>query len=186
MRSGRPQWPDGSIAGYTTYSYKDKVANAIYINGAAVSERDIYCSNGIIHKIDKALNVPNLTMLATLTASSDYSPDGGGDHQDRADEYFFSFHISPSTVFAIPNSVMFANGYDASTIAGLSGAALTTLSNILKYHVVASRNFSNALKAGNLKTVYGTNVVAQPEWWCISKEPQPFSFPDHPDGLCSQ
>ena len=154
-----PNGPMASIAGYTTYSYKDKVANAIYINGAMVSERDIYCSNGIIHKIDKALNVPNLTMLATLTASSDYSLMVAAITKTGLTSTFSPSTSAPSTVFAIPNSVMFANGYDASTITGLSGAALTTLSNILKYHVVASRNFSNALKAGNLKTVYGTNVV---------------------------
>ncbi|ULT45692.1 hypothetical protein KRR40_22105 [Niabella defluvii] len=35
-----------------------------------------------------------------------------------------SFTTTPSTVFAIPNSVMLANGYDSTTIANISGQPL--------------------------------------------------------------
>lgn len=157
-----PEGPNGpmtSISGFATYGFKDKATNTIYISGAKVTEKDIYCSNGIIHKLDRALNVPNQTIIASLTANSDYSLMVQAIAKCVQTTTFSPAATSPATVFAIPNAVMFANGYDASTIAGLSGAALTTLTNILRYHIVASRNFSTDMKAGNLKTVLGSNVV---------------------------
>lgn len=157
-----PEGPNGpmtSISGYSTYGYKDKTTNTIYVSGAKIIEKDIYCSNGIIHKLDRVLNTPNQTILAALTASSDYSLMVQAITKASLTATFSPAAGSPATVFAIPNAVMTANGYDATTIAGLSGAGLTTLSNILKYHIVSSRNFSTDMKVGNLKTVYGTNVV---------------------------
>lgn len=157
-----PEGPNGpmtSISGFSTYGYKDKATNTIYISGAKIIEKDIYCSNGIIHKIDRALNLPNQTIMAILNANTDYSLMVQAITKCAQTTTFSPAATSPATVFAIPNAVMIANGYDAITIAGLSGAALTTLTNILRYHIVASRNFSTDMKLGNLKTVLGSNVV---------------------------
>jgi len=154
-----PNAPMASMAGFNNYAYKDKAANKIYISGASVTTRDINCGNGIIHKIDKVLFVPAFPLITLLNTNSNYSLMVQAITKAGLTATFSPSASAPATVFALDNATMTANGYDAVTIAGLSGAALTTLSNILKYHIVTGRNFSTDLKAGNLKTVLATNVV---------------------------
>jgi uncharacterized surface protein with fasciclin (FAS1) repeats len=146
-----PNAPMTSIAGYSNFSYKDKAANKIFVSGALITERDIKTSNGIIHKIDRVLFPPVASVMTLLTANPNYSLMVQAIAKTAVTS---TFTASPITVFALPNSVMTANGYDAVTIAALTGPALTTLTNILRYHVVTSRNFSTDLKAGTLKTAY--------------------------------
>ncbi len=149
-----PNAPMGSIAGYSNYSYKDKANDKIFVSGCMITQRDIRCSNGIIHKIDKVLLPPNTSIINLLNANTNYSLMVQAITKAGLTSVFSPAASAPITVFAIPNSVMTANGYDATTIAGLSGAGLTTLTNILRYHVIGSRNFSTDLKAGTLKTLY--------------------------------
>jgi|GEM_PF-544306 len=154
-----PNGPMAAIGGFSNYSYKDKAANKIYINGASVIERDIKCSNGIIHKLDKVLLPSSTSIITLLTANSNYSLMVQAISKAGLTATISPATTSPVTVFALSNAIMTANGYDAVTIAALSGASLTTLTNILKYHVVNLRNFSTDVKTGNLKTIFGTNVV---------------------------
>ena len=152
-----PNAPMASIAGYSNYSYKDKAVNKIYVSGALVSERDIKCKNGIIHKIDRILFPPILSVMTLLTANTDYSLMVQAINKVGLQSTTFApAASSPITVFALSNAIMTANGYDAVTIAALVPAtpAYITLSNILKYNVAASRNFSTDMKAGLLKTAY--------------------------------
>lgn len=154
-----PNAPMTSIANFNNFGYKDKLANKIYVNGATITTKDVTCSNGIIHKIDKLLTIPNTTTLALLTANSNYSLMVQAITKASLTATFSPSASAPATIFALDNATMTAAGYDAVTIAALTGVGLTTLTNLLKYHVVASRNFSVAFKAGNLKTVQGTNVT---------------------------
>ena len=154
-----PNAPMTSIANFNNFGYKDKLANKIYVNGATLTTKDVTCSNGIIHKIDKLLTIPNTTTLALLTANSNYSLMVQAITKASLTATFSPSASAPATIFALDNATMTAAGYDAVTIAALSGVGLTTLTNLLKYHVVASRNFSVAFKAGKLKTVQGTNVT---------------------------
>lgn len=149
-----PNAPMTSIGGFANYSYQDKLNKKIFVSGALITEKDIRCRNGIIHKIDKVLFPPTASIITTLNANPNYSLMVQAITKAGLTSVFSPAASAPITVFAIPNSVMTANGYDAVTIAALSGAALTTLTNILRYHVVGSRNFSTDLKAGNLKTLY--------------------------------
>lgn len=150
-----PNAPMTSISGYSNYSYKDKATGNIYVSGALITQKDIMCSNGIIHKIDKVLLPPVSSISALLAANANYSLLVQAIAKTGLTSTFSPATSAPATVFALTNATMTANGYDATTIAGLTGPALTTLTNILKYHVVASRNFSIAMKAGaTLKTTY--------------------------------
>ncbi len=149
-----PNAPMTSIAGYSSYSYKDKPNNKIFVSGALITERDINCSNGIIHKLDKVLIPPTTSVINLLNANPNYSLMVQAITKTAQTSLYSPAASAPITVFAIPNSVMTANGYDATTIAALTGAGLTTLTNIIRYHVVQSRNFSTDLKAGLLKTAF--------------------------------
>ena len=67
---------------------------------------------------------------------------------------------SATTVFLINNANMIAAGYpNLAAIGALTPAQVTILSNILKYHIIPSRNYSIAFKAGNLKTSLGSNIT---------------------------
>jgi uncharacterized surface protein with fasciclin (FAS1) repeats len=89
-----------------------------------------------------------------------------------------SFTGNPITVFAPTNTAMTAAGYDSVSIANASAATITTLTGIIKYHVVSARIFTNDLKDGNLKTLQGTNVVISAGGTKIkgTTNPTPFSF----------
>ena len=156
-----PTAPMASIAGYSNYSYKDKAANKIYVSGATITERDIKCGNGIIHKINKVLIPPTLSILTILGANPNYSlmVQAITKAALTGNTAYGATTAAPVTVFALSNTIMTANGYDATTIAGLTGVPLTTLTNILKYHIATGRIYSSDFKLGNLKTVFGTNVV---------------------------
>jgi uncharacterized surface protein with fasciclin (FAS1) repeats len=156
-----PNGPMGSIAGFSNFSYQDKANDKIFVSGANIIARDIKCSNGIIHKINKVLLPPVLSTIATLTANPNYSLMVQAITKAGLTNTFSPAASAPVTIFALSNATMTANGYDAATIAGLANPspALTALTNILKYHVIPTRNYSTDLKAGNLKTANGASVV---------------------------
>lgn len=131
-------------------------APTAYINGAKITTADVKAKNGVMHIIDKVLIPPFNTNFTNLTTNPDYSLMVQAINKAAI---VANFTATPTTVFAVPNSVMTAAGYDATTIAGLTGAPLTLLSNIMKYHVVPQRIFYPDFKAGTLKTSQGTNVT---------------------------
>ncbi len=152
-----PNAPMTSIAGFSNFSYQDKAANKIFVSGAMVTEKDIKCSNGIIHKIDRILFPPVSSVMTLLMANPNYSLMVEAINKVGLQSTTFApAASSPITVFALTNAIMTANGYDAVTIAALVPAtpAYITLSNILKYNVALSRNFSTDMKAGTLRTAY--------------------------------
>ena len=153
-----PNAPMASMAGYSNYGYKDKAANKAFVNGATITSKDVACSNGTIHIIDKPLIVPSFTIISYITANPNYSLMLQAITKTATTSTFSPSATVPATVFLLDNATMTANGYDAVTIAALTGTPLTTLTNILKYHVISSRNFTVAMKTGTLKTVFGTNV----------------------------
>jgi uncharacterized surface protein with fasciclin (FAS1) repeats len=156
-----PNAPMASMAGFNNYSSKNIVLNKTYVNGATVTVADINCGNGIIHKIDKVLVIPILPIRTILKNNPNFSlmdsaiSKVGGTLVGN----FAPATGSATTIFAINNASMTAAGYGSfTTIGALTAAQVTILSNILRYHIVQSRNFSVAMKSGNLKTLPGTNI----------------------------
>lgn len=143
----------GGLTQYASRKLSPLTPNA-YINGVLISEPDVRASNGIIHVIERVLLPPRLTTAQTLASIPDFSR-------------FYQAIVktgtvtttSGLTVFAVNNATMVAAGYDSTTIANLTpSAALTALTNIMKYHTVAKRIFSPDFLVGSLKTVQGGNV----------------------------
>jgi uncharacterized surface protein with fasciclin (FAS1) repeats len=159
------EFPDGpnapmlSMAGFNNFSSKNKALNKIYINGATISTADINCGNGIMHKIDKALIMSNTPIIFLLSNNPNYTLMAQAITKAALTSTYSPAASAPITVFAIDNPTMIANGYDATTIAALTPAQVTILANILKYNIVPGRNFSNALKNGQVKTNFGTNIT---------------------------
>jgi uncharacterized surface protein with fasciclin (FAS1) repeats len=155
-----PNAPMLSMAGFNNYSSKNTVTNKTYVNGATVTIADINCGNGVIHKIDKVLVIPIIPIRTLLKTNPNFSLMDSAISKAGLTSSFAPATGSATTIFAINNASMTAAGYGSFTAIGaLTAAQVTTLSNILRYHIVQSRNFSVAMKPGNLKTLLGTNIL---------------------------
>jgi uncharacterized surface protein with fasciclin (FAS1) repeats len=153
-----PVGPNGTIStlgGFTVYASKTP-ANVAYINGGKLLQIDIKASNGTMHIIEKVLLPPLTTTLGNLALIPNAKLFLQAINKAGATS---SFATNPATVFAPTNAAMVAAGYDSTSIANASAATITLLGNIVKYHVINSRIFSNDFKDGNLKTAQGTNIV---------------------------
>jgi len=150
-----PNGTIGTIGGFTVYASKT-AANVAYINGGKLLQTDIKASNGTMHIIEKVLLPPLTTTLGNLALIPNAKLFLQAINKAAVTS---SFIVNPATVFAPTNAAMIAAGYDSTSIANANAATITLLSNILKYHVISSRIFSNDFKDGNLKTLQGTNIV---------------------------
>lgn len=145
----------GGLTQYASRKVAPATPNA-YINGVLVVEPDIVASNGFIHVIEQVLFPPLLTTAQTLAAQPNYAR-----FAQAVTKTATSTTTNPLTFFAVDNATMIAAGYDSTTIANASGASLTALTAVIRYHVVAKRIFSPDLVAGPLKTVQGGNITVE-------------------------
>ena len=153
--------PSGPNAPGTTVGtlpiYASKNANGGYINGAKISQSDIIATNGVIHVIDRVLAPPVGNSLVTLQANPNFKLLVQG--LNKASLTAPLTAATPVyTVMAPTNAAFIAAGYDSTAIANLSGAALTSFTNMLRYHLVTGRLFSSEFKDGTLKTLQGTGL----------------------------
>ena len=150
-----PQGPNATMptqSGFQQYASR-KVGGSAFINGQQVVEPNILTSNGYLHIIDGLL-IPPINVGLYLSLNTNYKL-----MLQAFTKTGTVITINPLTIFAVPNNVMIATGYDSTTIANATGAALTTLTSIMKYHTVNKRIFTPDFVAGALKTVQGTNVI---------------------------
>jgi uncharacterized surface protein with fasciclin (FAS1) repeats len=152
-----PSGPNAPTATVGTLSlFASKNANGTFINGAKISKADIIGTNGVVHVIDRVLAPPFANILVTLGANPNFKllVQGIGKAGLNAT-------IGGTTVYSMmapTNAALVTAGYDSTTIANLSGAALTNFTNLLRYHVVVGRLFSSEFKDGTLKTLQGTGL----------------------------
>ncbi|SEL38699.1 Uncaracterized surface protein containing fasciclin (FAS1) repeats [Aquimarina amphilecti] len=140
--------PNGS-----TISIYYNTANGVVFNGGAtVSTPDIAASNGIIHKIDAVIELPDVTTFAT--ADPNFSR-----LVEALTAYSFDYVTTlqgegPFTVFA-PNNTAFDALLDVNNNWTVPGdIEETVLTNALNLHVVPSSNVREAdLVDGNLTTL---------------------------------
>jgi uncharacterized surface protein with fasciclin (FAS1) repeats len=156
-----PEGPNATMStqpGVVQYGSRNTQTDKAYINGVELLDKGTETSNGIYYNINEVIQPPfysnALVMMQAL--GSNYSLMSQAITKTATTT---SFTTTPSTVFAIPNSVMLANGYDSTTIANISGTAATALTNTLKYHVIPQRIFKSDFKPGNALTRYTSNSV---------------------------
>jgi uncharacterized surface protein with fasciclin (FAS1) repeats len=152
--------PVSTALGKTVYVTRTS-SNNVFVNGVAVIWKDVDCTNGIIHVIDRVLmpppgnlvalaqSNPNLSFLvaAVLRASQGATPVATvlstGD---------------PLTVFAPTNEAFMAAGFK--TVADINNADPDVLAGILTYHVIAARVFSSDLtNNAEVPTVNGEKLL---------------------------
>ncbi|MBQ4804295.1 fasciclin domain-containing protein [Aquimarina sp. MMG015] len=153
-----------NVAGYTETSstagpngstismYYNTTNGVVFNGGATVSTPDIAASNGIIHKIDAVIGLPDVTTFAT--ADPNFSR-----LVEALTAYSFDYVTTlqgegPFTVFA-PNNTAFDALLDVNNDWTVPGDIdETVLTDALNLHVVPSTNIREAdLVDGNLTTL---------------------------------
>jgi transforming growth factor-beta-induced protein len=128
----------------------------VKVDGANVVTTDIECSNGVIHVIDSVILPESKNIVEVASSAGSFgtllaAADAAGLVEALSGE-------GPLTVFA-PTDEAFSK-LPAGTVDDLlKPENKGKLAEILKYHVVAGRVFSDtALKAGSAKTLQGQSI----------------------------
>lgn len=157
-----PEGPNASMtsqAGNAQFGTRYKNTDKAYINGVELLDKGTITSNGIYYRIAEALYPSVFASAIAIMQGSSTNNFSLMLQAIAKTATTTSFTTTASTVFIIPNSVMIANGYDSTTIANISGSAATTLTNILRYHVIPQRIFKSDFKVGNVVTRFTGNSV---------------------------
>ncbi len=134
----------------------------IFVNGVQVTMADIGCVNGVAHKVGRVIRPATGNIVATANAAkldslviaigivNSTSVLNGGDPT-----LVSTLNSSLLTVFA-PTNAAFVQLLTALGVARISQIPVATLTAVLKFHVIAGRNFSSELPAsGNITMLAG-------------------------------
>ena len=154
--------PGGPNAKVTTFSgdsiFVTKNASGVYINGAKITQNDISVDNGIIHKIDRALNPPVGTITQTIFVNgldSLYKAIARATNDTTGDAGLTNtLNTSTITMFA-PTDSAFISLLTALSLTDINEIPVDTLVDILSYHMVPGLNFSSDLVEGPLTMLAG-------------------------------
>lgn len=134
-------------------------ANVINVNQATVTQSNIAITNGVVHVINKVLIPPTVNVADLATPNADLSFFVAA--VERAGVNIKTLLTTDSqngvTVFAPNNAAFKAAGY--TDVAAINAANPQTLLNLLSYHVLQYRAFSNTFQNGaDLVTAQGTSI----------------------------
>lgn len=130
--------------------------STVMVDGATVVATDIECDNGVIHVIDSVILPTDKSIVATASEAGSF-----GTLLAAAKAAGLAGVLDkdgPFTVFA-PTDEAFAKLPEGTVEALLKPENLDKLANILKYHVVSGRVYSDqAVKAKSAKTLEGSAI----------------------------
>tara|TARA_R110002111_G_scaffold227346_1_gene288834 strand:- start:84147 stop:85328 length:1182 start_codon:yes stop_codon:yes gene_type:complete len=128
----------------------------VKVDGANVEAVDILCTNGIIHVIDSVILPSDKNIVVTASEAEKFKTLLAAAQAAGLAEVLAS--TGPFTVFA-PTDEAFAQLPEGTIATLLKPENKEKLAEILKYHVVAGRVYSeDALAAGKAKTLQGKKV----------------------------
>lgn len=153
--------PAGPNAPITTQlgssMFASKNTNGIFLNGTKVLSADIECANGILHTVNRVLIPPTANIFNYLSNLTNHRLLALAVSKANLTSTTFNPTTAAAvTVFAPTNAAFIAAGFDSTAIAN---ANVTTLANILKYHVVSGRLYGSDMKADSIKTVQGPKAL---------------------------
>jgi uncharacterized surface protein with fasciclin (FAS1) repeats len=133
----------------------------VTIDNANITATDVLASNGVIHVIDTVILPNDQTIVGTAVANGKFTT--LAKLLQAADLVDTLNGTGPFTVFA-PTDEAFAKLDKATVESLLKPENKSKLQEVLKYHVVSGRVFSDAaLKAGHAKTLQGESVKIKVE-----------------------
>ena len=137
-------------------------ANGVFVNGIKVKTADVAADNGVIHVIEKVLTPPTGNIVETAVSSgldslvkavTRAATATGGDPT-----LVTALSNAKLTVFA-PTNAAFTDLLSALGLSNIDDIPVTTLSAVLRYHVVGDRAFSSDLNNGNLTMLAGGSTT---------------------------
>lgn len=136
-------------------AYITRNAGGILVNGVRVTTPNLKADNGIIHVVERVLIPPTRSLLELIQNNSDLTFLLAA--ANRAAQVnptlgnALSSPLSTYTLLAPSNEAFKAAGFTST--ASFNAADPATLANILLYHVLPGRIFSNNFTSGTLTTV---------------------------------
>jgi transforming growth factor-beta-induced protein len=128
----------------------------VTVDQANVVKTDVQCSNGIIHVIDSVILPASDNLVATAKKAGDFDTLLAAAQAAGLADALASG--GPFTVFA-PTDEAFSKLPEGTLESLLQPANKEKLANILKYHVIAGRVYSDAAVDGKeAKTLFGQNI----------------------------
>jgi uncharacterized surface protein with fasciclin (FAS1) repeats len=154
--------PAGPNAKVTTFNadsiFVTKNTSGVYINGAKILENDIAVDNGIIHKIDRALNPPVGDLKQTIYANgldSLYKAIARATNDTTGDTGLRNtLNTSTITMFA-PTDSAFINLLTALSLTDINEISVDSLVDLLSYHIAQGMIFSPDLVEAPLTMLAG-------------------------------
>ena len=134
-----------TVNGDSIYVKRFPSGNA-YVNGVKVETANVDASNGVVHVIGTVLLPPAASVVAVAQSDTSFKLLV----QAVVKCGLASALSAPGslTVFAPTNAAFRSIGFDSTAIANANAATVTTLTNVLSYHVVPARAFSADLVEG--------------------------------------
>lgn len=146
----------GSASTTNTLSmYVNTGSNMVMLNGVAkVTTADVMASNGVIHIVDKVIDLP--TIVTHATANPNFTSLVGA--LTGAGQPNFVSILSgtgPFTVFAPTNDAFTALNTELAP-GGIAGVSAANLTKVLQYHVVSGNILAASLTEGQVVTTLQT------------------------------
>lgn len=140
----------GSASSTNTLSMHISTASGVKLNGVAtVTKADIEASNGVIHLVDKVIDLP--TVVTHATANTNFtSLVGALTGAGQPDFVSILSGTGPFTVFAPTNDAFTA--FNTELAGGIAGVSAANLTKVLQYHVVGANVLSSSLTEGQVVT----------------------------------
>jgi uncharacterized surface protein with fasciclin (FAS1) repeats len=140
----------GAATADNTLSMYLNTTSDFKINGVAtVTQADIDASNGVIHKVDKVIDLP--TIITHATANPDFSSLVAALTREGRLTNFATLLSGTElhTVFA-PTNTAFTN-YETEIKATVASIQLSVLNRVLRYHIIEGNVLSTGLPASGTK-----------------------------------
>ena len=155
-----PAGPNAAVTPLLANSklFATRNSSGVFINGTQVTQADITASNGVIHKVGSVLLPPALDIVQFVVANPNYA---------RLEQAVIKCGLvsalsatGPLTVFAPNNAAFVTAGFDSTAIANANPATVTTLTNVLTFHVFNGRAFSSDItNGGTIPTLFVGNSL---------------------------
>lgn len=147
-----------TLSGENTMSMYVDLTSGVLLNGySKVETADIIASNGVIHAVDKVIELP--TIVTHATANKNFSSLVGAlTAEGQPDFVSILSGTNPYTVFA-PTNTAFANFNTELAPGGIAGVSDANLTKVLQYHVLNGSVLSSTLKEGLFSTLAKQNFT---------------------------
>ncbi len=136
-------------------TYITRNSGGVLVNGVRITAPNLKADNGLIHVVERLLMPPTKSLLELIQSNSDLTfLLAAATRAAQANPTLGNALSSPLSTYTLlaPSNVAFMAAGFAST-ASFNAADPTTLANILLYHVLPGRIFSNNFTSGTLTTV---------------------------------